>query len=131
MNKNVLLSDLLRSKRWDLATIKVAQAGSKTAKDGYTLGWTSGGAQVDVTYDKKRTRFVYTVKGYAADGSDMSLEPPKEEKWGLHHSSTGWATIPYENPLSAAMLFDSEEKANAFLYENSYLYRGHAVKKFG
>lgn len=75
--RKVRLKDILAAKRWDVIQVRTAQAGSKTARDGYTLGWTSGGARVDITYDQTKKRYIYTVSSYAQDGSDMSLEPQK------------------------------------------------------
>lgn len=85
MIKQVLLKNLLASKRWTIAEVRIAQAGAKTAPkkkglagDGYTLGWTAGGAEVQVRYDGDKKRFTYELRGYTADGSDLSLTAPKE-----------------------------------------------------
>jgi len=66
-------SQLLASGRLSEVDLKMAQAGAKTAKDPYVAGFTSGGARIEVGWDRERRRYYYLLSGYAADGSDCKL----------------------------------------------------------
>jgi hypothetical protein len=77
---------LLASGKFTLTDLQEGRAGAKTSPNPYVIGFTPGGARVEVlarhtpdpmtAFGRVTWRYTYRISGYTAAGDDLSLFGP-------------------------------------------------------